>query len=381
MNVPRLRFDGFDGEWKIKKLSEIAKISSGGTPNRRTEKYWNGVIPWVTTGEVKFNNIFTSNEYITDLGMQESSAKIFPINTILIAMYGQGKTRGKSAILKIEASTNQACAAIIVNETYDYQLIFQLLSYKYNQLRDLSNDGSQKNLSLGLLGSFKLKIPSLKEEQKKVASFFNFLDQRIEKQHEKIEKLELLIKGIMQKIFSQELRFKDEDGGEFGDWEEKKISQVLKIKHGRDQKKIEKTDGKFPILATGGIIGRTDTFIYDKESVLIGRKGTIDRPVYMNSPFWTVDTLFYSEIKVGFSAKFLFYIFQNINWKLYNEASGVPSLSAKTIEAIKISTPLYEEQKLIANYFSVIDKKIEKEKEKLMVLEEQKKGFMQRMFI
>ncbi len=101
------------------------------------------------------------------------------------------------------------------------------------------------------------------------------------------------------------LRFKEFSG----EWESLKISETLKIKHGREQKKIQVNDGRYPILATGGEIGRTNTPLYDKESVLIGRKGTIDKPMYMNNPFWTVDTLFYSEIKNNMVPKFIFYKF------------------------------------------------------------------------
>lgn len=242
-----------------------------------------------------------------------------------------------------------------------------------------SKTGTMTTIGQEDIGTLPVKLPELRI-QNKIADFFLSFEKKIVKQQEKITMLEQFKKGMMQKIYSQELRFKDEDGGEFPEWEEKKLGQVLKIKHGKDQKKIETFDGKFPILATGGTIGRTDTFIYDKESVLIGRKGTIDRPVYMNKPFWTVDTLFYSEIKESNYPKFVYYVFQNINWKLYNEASGVPSLSAKTIEAIKITAPTFEEQKVIADYLSVLDRKIEKENKKLMILEEQKRGVMQGMF-
>lgn len=168
-------------------------------------------------------------------------------------------------------------------------------------------------------------------------------------------------------------RFEDE-------WEEKKIGETLKIKHGKDQKKIEIEDGKYPILGTGGEIGRTNTPIYNEESVLIGRKGTIDKPVYMNTPFWTVDTLFYSQINVENIGKFLFYKFQCINWKKYSEASGVPSLSASTVESIKYNIPNKEEQQKIADFLTKVDKIIEKQQEKVETLEEYKKGMMQKIF-
>ena len=140
----------------------------------------------------------------------------------------------------------------------------------------------------------------------------------------------------MQKIYSQELRFKDEDGKAFPEWEKKNLSNLAKIMYGKDQKQVVVKNGKYPILGTGGKMGNTNQFLYDKPSVLIGRKGTIDKPAYMDTPFWTVDTLFYTEIFENTFPKWLFYKFQTINWYLYNEASGVPSLSASTIYKIKI---------------------------------------------
>lgn len=172
------------------------------------------------------------------------------------------------------------------------------------------------------------------------------------------------------------LRFK----GFNDEWNELKVSDTLKIRHGKDQKKIECENGEYPILATGGEIGRTDTPIYDKESVLIGRKGTIDRPIYMNTPFWTVDTLFYSEIHNNYIPKFIYYKFQCINWKKYCEASGVPSLSASTIESVKYKLPSLQEQERIANFLTKVDKIIEKQEEKVKNLENYKKGMMQKIF-
>ncbi|HAT4283435.1 TPA: restriction endonuclease subunit S [Clostridium perfringens] len=172
------------------------------------------------------------------------------------------------------------------------------------------------------------------------------------------------------------LRFK----GFEDEWKEKKISDTLKIRHGKDQKLVANDLGKYPILGTGGIIGKSNEFLYDKESVLIGRKGTIDRPFYMNTPFWTVDTLFYSEIKKGFCAKFLYYSFQRINWKKYSEASGVPSLSASTIESIKYILPELSEQEKITNFLSKVDSIIEKQEKKVEYWNSYKKGMMQKIF-
>ena len=145
-------------------------------------------------------------------------------------------------------------------------------------------------------------------------------------------------------------------------WKKVKLGEILKIKSGMDQKKIETSDGKYNIYGTGGIIGKTNTPIYSKESVGIGRKGTIDKPFYFNEPFWTVDTLFYSEIKSHY-AKFIYYLFQTINWKFYNQSTGVPSLTSRVIENININIPSsIEEEKKIANFLSEIDNRISTQK-------------------
>ena len=109
--------------------------------------------------------------------------------------------------------------------------------------------------------------------------------------------------------------------------------------HGKCQHSVESKAGKYPILATSGEIGRTDQFLYDKPSVLIGRKGTIDKPQYIDTPFWTIDTLFYTKIADGYSPKFMFYLCQMVDWASLNEASGVPSLSANRIEALEVCVP------------------------------------------
>ena len=144
-----------------------------------------------------------------------------------------------------------------------------------------------------------------------------------------------------------------------------KYKDVLKIKSGKDQKKVECESGIYPILGTGGQIGKTNSFLYDKTSVLIGRKGTINKPQYMETPFWTVDTLFYSHIYEPNIPKYLFYSFQNVNWKKYDESTGVPSLSSSTIESVECNIPSKEEQLKVADFLSLLDKKIELQSKKI----------------
>ncbi|HZH69124.1 MAG TPA: restriction endonuclease subunit S [Flavobacteriaceae bacterium] len=170
------------------------------------------------------------------------------------------------------------------------------------------------------------------------------------------------------------LRFK-----EFSDdWDEKNIANILQIGSGRDYKHLN--NGLVPVYGTGGLMTYVDDYLYNGESVCIGRKGTIDKPVYLNEKFWTVDTLFYTHSFKKTFPKFVYNVFQNINWKLYNEASGVPSLSKATIEKIKINIPNLEEQQKIATFLTSVDKKIDQLQQKKHLLEHYKKGVMQQLF-
>ena len=176
------------------------------------------------------------------------------------------------------------------------------------------------------------------------------------------------------------LRFKDNNGNDYPQWEKKQIKDILKICHGKDYKNEPNEKNLYPVLGTGGIITYIDNFLCDWECVLIGRKGTINKPQYMETPFWSVDTLFYSKPKLKQNPKFQYYLFQNINWKIYDESTGVPSLSASTIEHINKFIPTYAEQNKIANFLSTVDKKISNIEDIITNLENQKKGLLQQIF-
>ena len=158
--------------WHRSKLGEIARITSGGTPDRSEPSYWDGSVPWVTTGEIQFNTITDTVEKITEAGLKNSSARLFTPGTLLMAMYGQGKTRGQVAKLAIEASTNQACAAILLHDGHDPDFFFHYLSAQYEALRKLGNAGTQQNLSGGILKEVDILVPPI-EEQRQIARILN----------------------------------------------------------------------------------------------------------------------------------------------------------------------------------------------------------------
>lgn len=161
------------------------------------------------------------------------------------------------------------------------------------------------------------------------------------------------------------------------DWEVRQVGDILKVKHGKSQHQVVDENGQYPILATGGEIGRANQYLFDKPSVLIGRKGTIDRPQYIETPFWSIDTLFYTEISRKAIAKYIYYLFDRIDWYSYNEASGVPSLNASTIEKINIPLPPLPEQKAIAKVLSDVDELITSIEELIDKKQKIKQGTMQ----
>ena len=163
------------------------------------------------------------------------------------------------------------------------------------------------------------------------------------------------------------------------DWQVKDIGEALTIKHGKDQKQVESAHGQYPIFGTGGQMGWANDFLYNRPSVLIGRKGSINKPRYINVPFWTVDTLFYSQVHNGYDEKFMFYKFCLIDWMNYNEASGVPSLNASTISNVKISVPAKQEQTAIATALSDVDDLIQSLEKLIAKKEAIKTGTMQQL--
>lgn len=151
--------------WELSSLCEVAQITSGGTPDRTRPQYWNGGVPWVKTGEIRYNTIHQTDETISQAGLDNSAAKILPAGTLLMAMYGQGITRGKVAILGIDAALNQACAAILLADRISTRFSFFYLEFAYERIRALGHGANQKNLNAQLVGSIQIPVPTLAEQQ------------------------------------------------------------------------------------------------------------------------------------------------------------------------------------------------------------------------
>ena len=372
-NIPKLRFKEYNDEWKRVKTEEIFEnISIKNNP----------LLPVLAVTQDK--GVILRESCGINIKYENKSLKSYKIVKPGNFIISLRSFQGGLEYSELEGIVSPAYTILNNKQNISYDF-FKYYFKTYNFIKSLNiavegiRDGKQ--ISYNSFKDIKIAFPSL-PEQEKIASFLTLIDKKIEKQKELVELLKKYKRGLLSSIFSQNLRFKDNDGNDYPTWEEKRLEEILKIKHGKSQKEIECTNGKYPILATGGEIGRTNSCLWNKPCVLIGRKGTIDKPQYMETPFWTVDTLFYSEVFKDNNAKYLYYLFNTINWKKYDESTGVPSLSAKTIERIKVTLSISNtEQTIISKILSKFDNKIQQEECILSNLQTYKKGLLQQMFI
>jgi len=190
--------------WKMKKLGEMLDVATGGTPSRAVPEYYGGTIPWVTTGEVTGGFINSTTEHLTERGLKESNCKIFPRGTVVLAMYGQGATRGRCAVLGIDAATNQACAAIQPTGSLPGSYLFTMLRLRYDELRALGRGGNQPNLNLSLVRGIDVPVPTGHAVQR-FAELFSKHAALLDKHAELVATTDALSESATQHAFSGRL--------------------------------------------------------------------------------------------------------------------------------------------------------------------------------
>jgi type I restriction enzyme M protein len=189
--------------WRIAPVGEVSNIRSGGTPDRGNPDYWGGDIPWVKTGQIDFNHIQAADEFITQAGLDNSAARMVPAGTILMAMYGQGITRGRVAILDIDATTNQACAAIeVASPDVDRDFLYWSLAGKYEELRAISDarGGNQSNLNAQLIRDVKIALPD-RETQRAIVAEIEAEQALVNANRELIRRMEAKVKAAIDRVW------------------------------------------------------------------------------------------------------------------------------------------------------------------------------------
>jgi type I restriction enzyme, S subunit len=201
---------------ETKRLKDISLfIGSGITPRRDNTEYWeNGTIPWLKTEQLGEKNIYDTNEKITQYALNETSIKTFPVNTLSMAMYGEGRTRGNVSILKTEMTTNQACCNIVIDsKKADYEFVYYYLKTQYEQLRKLSS-GVRRNLNSNDIKEYEIRLPSKISEQQKITAVLSVLDAKIELNQRINAELESMAKTLYDYWFVQ-FDFPNEKGKQY----------------------------------------------------------------------------------------------------------------------------------------------------------------------
>lgn len=212
-------------EWKEVRLGDVCtRVCSGGTPKSTNLSYYGGEIPWLNTKEIDFNRIYSTEKTITDSGLNNSSAKWIVPNTVTVAMYGA--TAGKSCIVKVPMTTNQACCNLAINDKVaDYEFVYYTLKNDYTTLASLANGGAQQNLNAQIIKDYVLQMPSL-ADQRRIASILSSLDRKIELNNKINADLEEMAQAIFKNWFVDFEPFK---GGKFVDSELGMIPEGWKV--------------------------------------------------------------------------------------------------------------------------------------------------------
>ncbi|MBD3338286.1 MAG: hypothetical protein GF353_04225 [Candidatus Lokiarchaeota archaeon] len=384
--------------WKIRELRNIANIVAGGTPSRKKKEYWNGSIPWLTTSLVSFNRINETEEFISEVGLSNSSAKLFKKGTLIMAMYGQGKTRGRVGILEIDAATNQACAGIVVNKkSIDKYYLFHNLCFRYNEIREIGHGGNQKNLNAELIRNIPIPIPVL-FEQKKIVQILNTWDNGIEITQKLITAKEQQKKALMQQLLVGKKRFPEFENYE---WREYKYNELLlEVRRAVSFKDNERyhlisvrrrSAGLFQRESMYGRqiktkdlrIAKAGDFIISKMQIVHGASGLVTEKfdgmkisgsyialVVKNQNLLAIEFLdWLSKMPYFYHQTFI---------SSYGVHIEKMTFDFKTFLKLKIYVPSnIEEQQKIASVLQTADKEIGLLKKKLTKLQQQKKGLMQ----
>lgn len=390
-------------DWKVKKIKDVCDTTSGGTPSRsKPEYYESGTIPWIKTGELNQKYIFDTEEKITEIAMQHSSAKLIPKNSVLMAMYGA--TIGKTSITKIEAATNQACCAMISKGEIEPEFLYYVLSFSKDKIISLGAGGAQPNISQQIIRELEIPFP-LQGEQRKIAAILSSVDEAIEKTEAIIEQTEKVKKGLMQQLLTKGIghtKFKKTEIGEIPEeWEVKSIDELVFVNPESLSNKTNE-EYEFEYIDIGSVertgkIGETVRYQFknspSRARRIVRTGDTIISTVrpYLRA-FAFIDNKHDQKVcSTGFAVLrpkekidpvFLFQSILNDKFveflKSRMTGSNYPAVTATDIKEYKLGVPRdINEQTKIAKILAKYDEKLEIEEKSLEQLKCVKKALMQ----
>jgi type I restriction enzyme S subunit len=329
------------------------RVTSGGTPSRqRPEFYKNGKFNWFKTKELKDCALYDSEERISHEALNSSSAKLFPPDTVLMAMYGDGVTITSLGILRREAATNQACCAMIPNKEICEPrfLFYSLLNNREDFLR-LASGGAQRNLSGSLIRRFAMNTPPF-AEQKAIAAVLGALDDKIELNRRMNATLEAIARALFQSWFVDfdPLRAKLDGREPLGldeataaifpksfhetrlghiplGWKAGHLADLCNLKRGHDLPTRSRTAGAIPVISSSGISGTHAETNTRGPGVVTGRYGTIGKVFYVETDYWPLNTTLYVEDFKESPPRFIFHVLGEVNYSNYTDKAAVPGVN------------------------------------------------------
>ena len=381
--IPKLRFKEFEGEWEEILLDDFAIRGSGHTPSKSHTEYYNGNINWISLSDSKrLDNgyIDETNTKITELGIKKSSAVLHPKGTVLLS---RDAGVGKSAVMKHAMAVSQHFIVwkTKANKSSNW-FLYNWLQIMKPQFERIAIGNTIKTIGLPYFKKLKIVCPAF-EEQQKIANFLTALDTKLQQLNTKKEKLAQYKKGVMQQLFSQQLRFKEDDGSDFSDWEEKRLGEIATKKSSNiAANTIEVNIGNYKLYGASGYLKSIDFYREEEAFVSIVKDGAgVGRTLLCEPRSSVLGTLDIISPKIKVDLYFLYSVLNNIRFNKYIIGSTIPHIYFKDYSKEKIEIPCFEEQQKIATYLSAIDTKIEAVQTQITQTQAFKKGLLQAMFV
>ena len=313
-------------EWKKDTLIKYIDLIGGGTPKTSVAEYWNGSIPWLSVKDFNNDNryVYTTEKHISEQGLLNSSTKLLQKDDIIISARG---TVGELAMIPFPMAFNQSCYGIRAKDGLNKAFLYYLLKNKIKELKKITHGSVFDTITRETFSNIVVDIPDY-QTQCAIASILGGLDEKIELNNKINDNLEQQAEAIYTYMFIVNYD---------PTWKQGCLKDLVDVKYGKDHKKL--ADGPYPVYGSGGIMRYVERPLYEKESVLIPRKGTLNNVIYVNQPFWSVDTMFYTEMKVPNVAKFVYQFVKSKDLASMNAGSAVPSMTTDILNAMEIVVP------------------------------------------
>ena len=254
------------------------------------------------------------------------------------------------------------------------------INYFKKKIMDVVSGTTIKHVYSKNIEKLNYEVPLCIDEQEKIASFFMLLDKRIEQQEQKIALLKDYKKAMMQKIFSQKIRFKDENGNDYPDWEEKKLGKICRVKSSQLTNNVVEEIGKYPVYGANSIVGYTENYEVNKYVSIVKDGAGVGRIAFINNKSSVLGTLQYL-IGIEITTEFLYVLLSNVNFKLYQTGTTIPHIYFKDYSKMIIDIPCQLEQEKISSFLFAMDLNLENQEAILNNLKEQKQGLLRKMFV